>query len=151
MDAPIAEVVSMSGRHARVAVDAPLVCARCAAGRGCGAGILGRSTLRRVFDVRLPDGLLIQCGDQVTLTLHPRKILRASLLVYGLPLLMLVLVPTLTQWLWGPWSDLRLAIAAVLGLVAAVLSGRHVLNREDCLQQFMPGIETRVAAKGHET
>lgn len=83
-------------------------------------------------------------GDTVSLSLPPERLLRASLLAYGLPLGALAAAPLLASWLWGPLHDLVLAGIAMAGVVVAVAAGRRRLSRDACLSQLQPSIESRV-------
>jgi sigma-E factor negative regulatory protein RseC len=147
MQQAIAEILSVSGRDATVAVAAS-VCARCAAGKGCGAGLLGAAARRRRFTVPVPEGCELRPGDRVSLMLAPRHLLRASLMVYGLPLAALVTVPGFANWWWGPLSDLSLSALALLAVAATVVAVRCRLRRDDCLQRFVPSIAARLAPGG---
>lgn len=140
MDAPQGTVISIADdrESALIEVDAAAACARCAAGRGCGAGIVASSgKLRRVV-VTLPAGADIATGDVVRLSLEPRNVLAAASTVYGLPLL-------------GASCGAVLAYAASLADVAAVMSTlaglgggailAHLrLRRNGCLRRFTPQI-----------
>lgn len=141
MNTPVATVIATDNHQARVRVAAQLACARCAAGRGCGAGLLGKPSKAREFDVEIPAGMRLSAGDEVQLSMQPRRLLQASLLAYGLPLAALVVLPALAQWQFGPVDDWQLAVIAVGGLAAAVLAGRRLLRREQCLAGFVPCIE----------
>ena len=145
MDNPTGRVLSLvdspDGMRAVVAVSDAPVCPRCAAGKGCGAGLLATQHGARNIEVVVPAGMAVTIDDDVEVSLAPRNILRAALIVYGLPLL-------------GALAGVALAYAAglgdegavgtaLLGLGAGLLVGRHRLGRADCLQRFTPVIERR--------
>lgn len=144
MRTPIATVLSASADNVTVEVEPAAVCARCAAGKGCGAGLFGAGRRRRQLDVKADPGLLLEAGERVYLTLEPANIVKASLLAYGLPLLGVVLLPTLVWTLAGPISDLVAAAAAAVGLVAGMALSRLNLRRQACLRQFVPVIRQKV-------
>ena len=73
------------GTRVVVEVDAAEACPRCAAGKGCGAALFASSG-RRV-EVSVPENLSLAAGDIVEISLAPDNLLRASLIVYGLPLM----------------------------------------------------------------
>jgi positive regulator of sigma E activity len=79
-------------------------------------------------------------GDEVTLTLEPAHLLRASLLVYGLPLAGMVLMLVVGWLLVRPLSDPQAIAFAGAGLATGFLAGRWQLNRQNCLKQFIPKI-----------
>ena len=91
METPTGTVVSLTNRagdlRAVIEVDVAAVCPRCAAGKGCGAGILGAGRGNRRVEVAVDPDLHLGEGDEVQLTLAPDSILRASVIVYGIPML----------------------------------------------------------------
>lgn len=143
MQQPVAEIVRLSGHTATVAVDAGIACARCAAGKGCGAALLAGDPGVRHFEVAVPEGLELASGDRVRLTLAPRHLLEASLAVYGWPLLALVAVPAVANMLWGPLSDGLLLVLAALAVGGTLYRTRRRLARDPCLERFVPSIAGR--------
>ncbi len=147
---PTATVLSIDEQGVTVSVDAALGCARCAAGKGCGAALLGGRRRPRVLTLERPPGMDLHEGDRVDLTLAPERLLQASLLAYGLPLAALVLLPLAAETLWGPYGDGELALLAAGGLVGAIVAGRRLLARDRCPAQLKPAIGGRAAADAVE-
>ena len=140
MDSPVGKIVSLRQDRATVAVERTAACPRCAAGKGCGAGLLSGSTRPAMLEVSLSPHLRLSEGDEVRLTLEPSHLLRASLLVYGLPLAGIVLMLVAGWLISRPLSDPEAVAYAIAGLTAGMLAGRWQLNRRDCLKQFVPKI-----------
>ncbi|MGB5579404.1 MAG: SoxR reducing system RseC family protein [Woeseia sp.] len=138
MDTPTAEILSIDGHSAVLRVAGVPACARCAAGKGCGAGLLGADAAPRELRLSLPPGIHFRRGDTVRLALRPARLLQASLYAYGLPLLALTLVPLLVNWAVGPLGDATLAVVALAAITVAVLAGRRLLARERCLDHLTP-------------
>ncbi len=140
MDAPQGTVISIASdaRSAVVEVDAAVACARCAEGRGCGAGIVASSERKRQVIVAIPSGADIARGDVVHLLLEPRDVLAAASTVYGWPLLgaacgaMLAYAASL--------DDMAAAASTLGGLGGAALLARLRLRQKGCLRQFTPRI-----------
>ena len=138
----IALEASRAAQHAEVEVSAAVVCARCAAGRGCGAGLLGASEKTRRVQARIAAGVDVREGDAVRIELSHRQLLRASWLVYGLPLVAAV-VATGTAYLFR-LDDTYAAVAAVAGLAVGLLVARRQLSLAACLYRFTPTIVARL-------
>ena len=135
----------MTGDTAVVSVDVPVACARCAAGRGCGAGFLAGRDKSRQLTVDIAPDLMLRAGDQVRLSMQPARILQAAILVYGLPLLGLVLTLGLASWLQPSIDDGAAVVYSLLGLLAGVLGGRFMMQRNACMKNLVPVILERVA------
>lgn len=145
MSATTATVLSVSERSLRLRVDAGAACARCAAGRGCGAGVFGTGRTREL-ELARPATAQFVPGDRVTLALPARRLLRASLLAYGLPLLTLLAVPLAAEHAFGPYPDAWLAALAAAALGLSLVAGRRLLARDRCLSTLVPEIAGRARA-----
>jgi len=124
--------------QATIDVDVSTACPRCASGKGCGAGILAAGSGTRRIQVHVDPGLGLAEGDVVDLTLAPRNILRAAIIVYGLPMLGAV-VGAATAYALS-LGDTGAAVAALVGLACGLLFGRWRLRQTNCLQQFVPTV-----------
>ncbi len=125
---------------ATVEVDSPIACPRCAAGKGCGAGIFQATQQPRKIEVRIPPGMKIRRGETIELTIGPKFLLRAAMLAYGLPLAGLVLFPGLAWLATGSVADGAGIALALAGLAAGLVLGRQILRRETVCEQFVPAI-----------
>jgi len=146
MDDPQGRIIALvsnnDGLRAVVEVDAQEACPRCAAGRGCGAGIFtGRQKTRRVEALIAP-GLDVHEGDTVRIDLEPSNVLRAAAIVYGLPLSGAAVAAAIA-YLAG-FGDAGAAALAIVGLIAGLYAGRRRLARQTCLAQFTPTVSARV-------
>jgi sigma-E factor negative regulatory protein RseC len=138
MSTPEGQVVAVGRQSVTVSVDAAAVCQRCAAGRGCGAGLFGKRQPATLLDVNVGEGVALRVGDRVRLELLPAHLLRAAWLVYGLPLFSMLLAVAAGSSLLAPGSDLAAVLSGAAGLVAGVLLGRRAINRSGCLRQCIP-------------
>ncbi len=127
MDTPTGTLISVAGRDglARVRVDEPAACARCAAGRGCGAGIFARQRAGDVIEARvLSDGL--EAGMAVDILLEDGGLWRAAVVGYGYPLL-----GALGGAAAGMSAgDTGVAVGALAGIAAGLLVSRARLRRD---------------------
>jgi sigma-E factor negative regulatory protein RseC len=130
------------GIRAIVAVEAAAVCARCASGRGCGAGIfMARQGVRRL-EVALAGGGPFAEGDVVSIELAPGNVLRAALLVYGLPLAGAAAGAALAFAF--ALGDAGAAATALAGLAVGAVAGRRRLRGDCCLARFTPTLSRHV-------
>ncbi|NNL62436.1 MAG: SoxR reducing system RseC family protein [Woeseiaceae bacterium] len=150
MDSPQGRILSIHDDRepvcAVVEITAPLRCARCAAGKGCGAGIAGPDGGPRKIEVRLAPGLELRAGDRVRVDVAPADILGASLIVYGLPLAGAVLGAGAAYL--ANAGDLGAALAALAGIGAGMLVARGRLRRTACPHRFTPIATSRIAGAG---
>ncbi len=145
MESPVGRIVSVADGQATVSVNAGAICARCAAGKGCGAGLLTGSNRSRLIDVQIIPGLDLKVGDEVKLTLAPSHLLRAAIFAYGLPLLGVIVALGIAWYLNETMNDRFTVILAIGGLLAGAMFGRHFLNKDGCLKNLVPTVAERNA------
>ena len=136
-------VVSISSASVTLDVDATLACARCASGKGCGAAYFASGRDRQIRAQVLP-GVQVREGQRVQVELAGSNLLRAAVLVYGVPLAGAVAGASLAWALEA--GDLVAAVLAVAGIGAGLVVSRLRLRRDHCLQQFTPVVTGPAAA-----
>ncbi|NNF40467.1 MAG: SoxR reducing system RseC family protein [Woeseiaceae bacterium] len=129
--------------HAVVEVATELACARCSAGKGCGAGLIGSNRGSRRVQASIDAGLSLREGDAVRLELRPSRLLHASLLVYGVPLCG-ALVGAAVAAVLG-LAERAAVMTALGGLFVGLVVARLWLRRAGCLRQFRPRIVERLS------
>ncbi|RZV35228.1 MAG: hypothetical protein EX272_11000 [Chromatiales bacterium] len=135
--------IRSDGAAATVTVNTVDFCARCASGKGCGAGVFGSSSGSRHFEAPISAAMDLCEGDEVQIELAPHNVLRAALQVYGAPLLG-VLIMTGIAYL-ADLPDWQGAVAGGVGVLAGAAVSRYRLKRARCLRQFTPVITRRLA------
>jgi sigma-E factor negative regulatory protein RseC len=146
MDNPTGKIQSLIASNgavrAVVEVDVSKACPRCAAGKGCGAGLFTGSGRKRSVEAIVGEHLSLAEGDSVEISLASDNLLKAALIVYGMPLIGAIAAAGLAYLL--QLGDSAAAVAAVLGLMSGLLAGRWLLSRDECLENFVPYVEKRL-------
>jgi sigma-E factor negative regulatory protein RseC len=140
MESAIGRISALDETVATVVIESPVACKRCAAGKGCGAGIFQSSDRKREIQIRIPVGMSLREGDPVELTIGPKFLLRAAMLAYGLPLIGMVAFPALARMVSGNNDDGPGIVLAILGLVVGLGIGHRMLSRASTCEQFVPSI-----------
>lgn len=136
-----ATVVAVRGNKLTVSVENTVACARCAEGKGCGAGLLGSSSGPSSLELDAPDDALLRAGDIVCLTMESEDLLRASWLAYGFPMVSVVGALALLRLIADGASDVT-----EIGTAAAVFAISHIvargwLRRDRCVQRLTPTVK----------
>lgn len=100
-------------------------CERCAAGQGCGMGILSRWFERGEVEITVAGPAGLQVGQAVRIEIQPSALVGWALLAYGLPLTGFML--GLAAGHWTGSEALALAgglVGALLGFLASRLQDR---------------------------
>lgn len=122
------KVVAITGEHAWVQTIRASACQSCSARNGCGQKVLATATGGRANQVRVVNSVNAQVGQDVTLGIDESSLLGASLLVYALPLLLMVIASIAGHQLSGG-SDLVAMAGAATGLASGFLLGRTLQHR----------------------
>jgi len=86
-----ARVIRRDGSRVELELQRVSACGHCELSRGCGTGALGRLLARRSRPLVIETDQDCRVGDLVELALPESALVSASLLLYGLPLLGLLL------------------------------------------------------------
>ena len=111
-----ARVIRRDGKLVELELQRVSACGHCELSQGCGTGAIGRLLGRRSRPLIIETDQDCRAGDQVVLAMPESALVRASLLLYGLPILGLLLgglgamLFALAEWL--------VVAAAVFGLFA---------------------------------
>lgn len=139
MESATGTVSAVDGALARIIVDAPIACQRCAAGRGCGAGLLLQgSPEARVLEMRLPPGARVAVGDEIRLSIAPVFLLQAAFLAYAVPLIAVLLALAAGLLLTDSLGDGAALLLALSGLAAGLVFSRRLLQNRALCEQFVP-------------
>lgn len=131
-------VVGVQGQTIEIQMQRQSACSHCELSQGCGTGAIGRMLGHRSKPLLIESTLNLKPGDHILLGMPDRSFLKASLLIYGLPLGLLVLAAVFAQML-SNGSEILVPIAAgtgfLLGLFfSAKLAGKRYAG------QFNPRI-----------
>ena len=144
MESVAGKISAVDDQRVTVEVRSAIACRRCAAGKGCGAGILQSTNEVRHVRIELPIGLSAGVGDRVELSVEPKYLLRAALLAYGLPLSSMLVVLLAAQALPLSLNDAEAVGLALIGLIIGVMAGRSLLRNDSVCDQFIPTISRHV-------
>ncbi|MBV0933547.1 SoxR reducing system RseC family protein [Marinobacterium weihaiense] len=111
-------VVSAIGHDGvRVIAARNSACAQCASKSNCATGVLSewREGKTVEIDVDNPDAILVSPGQQVMIGLEEGSLMRASLLLYLLPLALLILGALVgSGFAWPEWQQVLLSLGLMM-------------------------------------
>ena len=113
-------------------------CAGCDLNQGCGTGALGRLLGRRTRPLLVSCDRELSPGDRVVLGLPEAALVRASLLVYGLPLLGMVIAAGVAH-LWFELSEGLVVVCAAAGFFVG-FRGASRLAAELVQSRLLPAV-----------
>ncbi len=113
-------------------------CSSCKVSSTCGSGIVNKAFSHKVFVTPLKNSLGAHINDEVEVGIPEDLVLKASLVVYLLPLLCLILALTLSSLFLPNLTELASIVSAVIGLTVGFLGVRWFANRQSAQQQLEP-------------
>lgn len=123
------QVVAESGGKVWVMTIRQSACQSCSARHGCGQKALATMSQGKANQILVDNTLGARVGDQVTLAIAESALLGASVLVYALPLLLLVLGAVAGSWL-SAGGDLPALAGATVGLAAGFGLVRRIMRSQ---------------------
>ena len=124
-----ARVIRRDGRRIELELQRASACGDCELSQGCGTGALGRLLGKRSRPLVIETEQDCEAGDLVVLAIPEAALVRASLLLYGLPLLGLLL------------GGLGAAMFTVAEWLVVAAAGFGLLVGCKIAAQIAPGIE----------
>jgi sigma-E factor negative regulatory protein RseC len=141
-------VLAVEGDWAWVSCSRQVECARCAEGRGCGGGVLGRLLGDRLHQVRASTGAVVVApGDQVLIGLGEDAVLRAAAVVYLVPLLLALAGGAGFATVFGG-GELAAIAGAVVGFLLGLRWARGYGRRHAADAGLQPVILRRTVGDG---
>lgn len=119
------KVVALSGNRVWVQTIRTSACESCSARNGCGQRALAGVSGGRANQVLVTNSMGARVGDEVTVAIDESALLGASLLVYALPLVLLVLGAVAGHQLSGGLDAVAM-LGAALGMAAGFVVARRV-------------------------
>lgn len=147
MENTVAIIRSIEGNRAYVEAER-LVCPRCQAGTGCGAGLVTGDPGQTLLSVRIPAQLGYAPGERVRIAVSGPSLLRGLLYGYGLPLAGLLAGTGVASYLAA--GDSAAIVLALTGLGAGAIGGRRLAGRGSCQRALDPVVVGRVAGPGDD-
>ena len=112
-----ATVIRCQGGYAEVQIERQSACNHCELESGCGTGAIGRLLGNRRKPLTIDTDQELHPGDQVVLGIPEAQLVRASMLVYGMPLLGMLIFGLTAHTLFES-EEWLVVIFAIAGFVA---------------------------------
>ncbi|MDV6315345.1 SoxR reducing system RseC family protein [Idiomarina sp. HP20-50] len=144
----IAEVVAVEGNRVTVTTELKTACSGCAQVSNCGAGILSKVFADRNAQFTVLTEQAFAPGDQVQLEVPEAAVTRFALVLYGLPILMLLLVAVLLENM-GTLSEGVVILLSFTGFAITFWGLKHWFRKRDIQVNAMVKLETVAADVQH--
>ncbi len=120
-------VITTADGVARVRRVSAASCGSCASSKGCGVSSFARFFGSRSAAVEVVDTLGVRAGQRVVIGIEESALLRGSLLLYGLPLMMMIVLAVIASHVAGDaiYSDLASLLAGATGLAGGLMGMRY--------------------------
>jgi sigma-E factor negative regulatory protein RseC len=111
-------VTRCNGKQVELELQRGSACANCELSQGCGTGALGRLLGKRSKPLVIETDHDLKPGDRLQLGLSESALVKASMIVYGLPLLGMIVAGLLASFTIV--SEALIALAAVVGFIVGL-------------------------------
>lgn len=115
----VAKVIQIDGQTVWVSAIQKSACGSCQAQKGCGHSLLAKVGQKQIDFPVLRHELDVAIDDQVLIGVPEQAVLRSSLLMYGLPLALMLVLALLANGLGAPEG--LVVLSALVGMVLGFL------------------------------
>ncbi|UZE95232.1 SoxR reducing system RseC family protein [Alkalimarinus alittae] len=140
-------VVAVEKGQAWVQTIRKSACSSCEAKSGCGQGVLARISDGKANQVLVSNTLNLKVGEDVLIGIPEDLLVKASVMVYLLPLLMMIAAASIAEK-WLLIGDAWVALAGVSGLAFGFVLVKLYSNVHKNDQRFCPKM---IKAKGFQS
>ena len=118
-------VIRCQDGHAEVELQRNSACGHCEVAQGCGTGAIGRLLGNRKKPISIETRRQLSPGDEVILNVSERDVVKASFLIYGLPLIGLLISAVSTHILFS-WPEWAVVVTSIAGFWAGCKLARQM-------------------------
>ncbi|KZY45318.1 MULTISPECIES: SoxR reducing system RseC family protein [unclassified Oleiphilus] len=134
----IADDSTTNGRIS-VRIDRKSACESCQMKAGCGQKLVNDSSQRKCIEFELDNEFDVQVGDYVTLAVPEKTFLQASLVMYVLPLVLMILCAVLAES-YLALNDAATLLASICGFGLGLYLARRFASEHKSDPDFQPHI-----------
>lgn len=128
-----------SGQLVRVKVQRSNACESCSLKSGCGQSALTKLSSSQCLELEVENTLNAQVGDEVVIAIPESGLMSASLRVYFMPLILMVLGAILGDII-HPVNELWTIILSISGLISGFAWARFSSQKQAFDDDFLPKI-----------
>lgn len=133
-------VLEVNGDQALIQTQRRSACQSCQLENSCGQGLVSKMSSERSMKLWLDNNLGAQTGQTVTIAIPDEGLLQASVLMFVIPLLLMVLVAGFAMQLVG--GDLSAIVGGVIGLLSGFMIARQKSASMQDDARFKPVMES---------
>jgi sigma-E factor negative regulatory protein RseC len=127
-------VIKASKENVTLEVVRSKPCGLCGQVRGCGNSIWGKIFSHRTGYIETRNHLNAKLGDVVILGIDETLMLKSSLMLYGVPLMLMFLGMVIANTFAKETTELYVLLGAVMGLFLGVVLIKRIVNEK--MQMF---------------
>jgi len=146
-----AQVVAVEGDDAVLQTQRQSACQSCSVKQGCGTSVLAKVVGQRSNLIRVTNRLDAKPGNQVVVGIAEDALVKSSFLVYGLPLVLMLISAVVGEQLapaLGLGSELAAMLFALGGFCLSLLLVRLVLRYSPLRSRIQPRMLRITAVSG---
>ncbi|HEB82042.1 MAG TPA: Fis family transcriptional regulator [Gammaproteobacteria bacterium] len=144
-----AQVIEVRGSQLMLEAQTQSACGNCSASKGCGTSVLSKVLGRKFSRFQAKNTVNARAGDTVVVGLSEEALLKASLVMYLVPILGMILVALLADSLLAASVDSRdlwIAASALLGLAGGAVLARFYFAAS--AMRFSPVVLRKITDHG---
>ncbi|MCG6937205.1 MAG: SoxR reducing system RseC family protein [Gammaproteobacteria bacterium] len=143
----IAQVIDIKGNNMILQAQRQSACGSCAANKGCGTSVLSKVVGRKFTRFQADNSINASVGDTVVVAIPEDAMLKGSLVMYLVPILGMIVISLLADYVLDPalqYRDFVIAVTAFVGLVFGALVARRYFASRSSAHLFTPVVLRKI-------
>ena len=135
-------VIDINGQQVLLETQRKSACQTCSVKSGCGTSTLAKVVGKRSSQFVVDKNFEVQVGDKVIVAINENALVQGSLLIYLFPLIFMMLVGLLAEYLFV--NEAITILSVVVGFLMAMIGVRFILAGSGLKKSVQPHLIRRV-------
>jgi len=135
-------VIDINAQQVLLETQRKSACQTCSVKSGCGTSTLAKVVGKRSSQFVVDNFLNVQVGDKVIVAIDESALVQGSLLIYLFPLVCMMLVGVLSEYLFA--NEAVTILSVVFGFVVSMVGVRFIMTTSGLKKSVQPHLVRRV-------
>ena len=142
-----AQVIEIKGKRLLLQAQTQSACGSCSVNKGCGTSLLAKVVGQKFTHFQAENNINAKVGDTVIVGIAEDALLKASLMMYIVPVLFMLISALLADYFFIAtiqYRDLMIAACSIMGLVFGSLISKWYFDRQSNIERFVPVVLRKI-------
>lgn len=141
-----AQVIEVKGAKLILQAQTQSTCGGCAVNKSCGTSLLSKVVGRKFTQFEAENNIGADVGDTVIVGIAEDALLKGSMVIYAVPILGMIVLAVLAEFMLPELAarDLAIAASGIMGLIFGSITARWYFQRQSSVHLYAPVVLRKV-------